>query len=67
MKITNIRELQNAINYSSDIDFKDFMNLHKKCAINRAAAEISALSPSKIDKYEYEYLLVDHLLKTKKE
>ena len=32
MKIPNKRELQqSALNYSSDIDFKDFMNIYKKC------------------------------------
>ena len=32
MKIPNKRELQQiTINHSSDIDFKDFMNLYKKC------------------------------------
>ena len=32
MKITNKRELQQtALNNSSDIDFKDFMNIYKKC------------------------------------
>ena len=32
MKILNKRELQQiAFNPSSDIDFKDFMNLYKKC------------------------------------
>ena len=32
MKIPNKRELQQiALNHSSDIDFKDFMNVHKKC------------------------------------
>ena len=32
MKIPNKRELQQiAFNPSSDIDFKDFMNLYKKC------------------------------------
>ena len=32
MKIPNIRELQQiAFNYSSDIDFQDFMNLYKNC------------------------------------
>ena len=32
MKTPNKRELQQtAINHSSDIDFQDFMNLHKKC------------------------------------
>ena len=32
MKISNKRELQQiAFNPSSDIDFKDFMNLYKKC------------------------------------
>ena len=33
MKIPNKRELQQiAFNHSSDIDFRDFMNLYKKCA-----------------------------------
>ena len=32
MKIPNKRELQQiAFNHLSDIDFKDFMNLYKKC------------------------------------
>ena len=32
MKIPNKRELQQiSFNHSSDIDFKDFMNLYKKC------------------------------------
>ena len=32
MKISNKRELpQIALNYSSDIDFKDFMKIYKKC------------------------------------
>ena len=32
MKIPNKRELQQiTINHSSDIDFRDFMNLYKKC------------------------------------
>ena len=32
MKISNKRELQQiALNHSSDIDFKDFMNIYKKC------------------------------------
>ena len=32
MKISNKRELQQIVfNNSSDIDFQDFMNLHKKC------------------------------------
>ena len=32
MKIPNKRELQEiALNHSSDIDFKDFMNIYKKC------------------------------------
>ena len=32
MKIPNKRELQQiALNHSSDIDFKDFMNINKKC------------------------------------
>ena len=33
MKIPNKRELQQiALNQSSDIDFKDFMKLYKKCS-----------------------------------
>ena len=32
MKTTNKQELQQiAFNHSSDIDFKDFMNLYQKC------------------------------------
>ena len=32
MKIQNKREIQQtAFNHSSDIDFKDLMNLYKKC------------------------------------
>ena len=32
MKIPNKRELQHiSLNYSSDIDFKDFMKIYKKC------------------------------------
>ena len=32
MKIPNKRELQQiALNYSSNIDFKDFINIYKKC------------------------------------
>ena len=34
MKVPNRRELQQiALNHSSDIDFKDFMNIYKKCTI----------------------------------
>ena len=33
MKIPNKRELQQiAFNHSSDIDFKDFINIYEKCA-----------------------------------
>ena len=33
MKIPNKRELQQiALNHSSDIDFKNFINIYKKCA-----------------------------------
>ena len=32
MKIPNKRKLQkNALNHSSDIDFKDFITIYKKC------------------------------------
>ena len=35
IKISNTRELQQiAFNHSSDIDFKDFMNLYKNCTAN---------------------------------
>ena len=34
MKIPNKRELQQiALNHLSDIDFKDFMNIYKKCTV----------------------------------
>ena len=33
MKIHNKKELQNiAINHSADIDYKDFLNVYRKCA-----------------------------------
>ena len=36
MKIPNRREpQQTAINYSSDIDFKDFMKIYKKCTTEK--------------------------------
>ena len=35
MKIPNKQELQQLIyNHSSDIDFKEFVNLYKKCTAN---------------------------------
>ena len=34
MKIPNRRELQDvALNHSSDIDFKDFIKIYKKCTV----------------------------------
>ena len=34
MKIPNIRELQQiTLNHSSDIDFKDFIKIYKKCTL----------------------------------
>ena len=34
MKIPNIQELlQTAFNHSSDVDFRDFVNLYKKCTV----------------------------------
>ena len=34
-KLNNKRELQNiAINYSADIDYKDFVNIYRKCTEN---------------------------------
>ena len=36
MKINNKRELQNiAINHSTDIDYKDFMEIYRECAKDR--------------------------------
>ena len=36
MKIPNKRELQQTVlNHSSDIDFKDFMKLYKKCTAKK--------------------------------
>ena len=36
MKIPNKRELQQiALNHSSDIDFKDFIKVYKKCTENK--------------------------------
>ena len=63
IKTQNKWELpQLAFNYSSDIDFRDFMNLYKKCTAkpysllvidSTLASEISALLSGKINKYEY--------------
>ena len=53
MKIPNKKELQQiAFNYSSDIDFKDFMNLYKKCTAKPYSllvidATVSSDSPSR--------------------
>ena len=58
MKIPDKGELQQiAFSHSSNIDFKDFINLYKdkklEYDINSKAAKISTLSSGKIDKYEY--------------
>ena len=48
MKIPKKRELQQiAINHSSDSDFRDFMNLYKKCMID---ATLASDSPSRFRK-----------------
>ena len=59
-KLNNRRELQNiAIDHSADIDYKDFMKIHRDCTkehfnfLCRRNAKISALSSGKLDKYEY--------------
>ena len=41
MKIPNKRELQQiAINHSSDIDFKNFMKIYKKCVLLKSMIKI---------------------------
>ena len=53
MKIPNKRELQQiACNYSSDIEFKDFLNLYKKCTVKPyyflvTDATLASVSPSR--------------------
>ena len=56
MKIANKRELQQiAFNHSSDIHFKNFMNLYKKCAakpysISVIDATLASDNPSRFRK-----------------
>ena len=52
MKIHNKRELQRiAINHSTDIDYKDFMNIYRKCTSEPYSFECELL---------LQYLLVIH-------
>ena len=47
MKIPNKREFQQiALNHSSDIDFKDFMNIYKKCTKEPYSFLVNATLPS---------------------
>ena len=53
LKIPNKRELQQiALNHSSDIDFKDFMSIYKKCTAEPYSFLVNDAT-GKIDKYEY--------------
>ena len=47
MKIPNKRKLQqSAYNHSSDIDYKDFMNLYKKCTAKPYSFEVIDTTPA---------------------
>ena len=47
MKIPNKGELQQTVNnHSSDIDFKDFMNLYKKCTAEPSSFLVIDPNPS---------------------
>ena len=47
MKIPNKRELQQiALNHSSDIDFKDFIRVYKKCIDRRYSSLVNDTSLS---------------------
>ena len=51
MKISNKREFQQiAFNHSSDIDFKDFMNLCKKCSTNALQMHLQLLQKKQFKK-----------------
>ena len=59
MKIPNKLELQqNAINHSSDIDFEDLMNLHKKCIAKPYSFLVNdtALESDNLIWFRYNYL-----------
>ena len=51
MKIPNKQKLlQIAFNHSSDIDFKDFMNLYKKCTEKQYYFLVASYYPSSFRK-----------------
>ena len=56
MKIANKQELQQVVfNHSSDIDFKDFMHLYKKCTAKPYSflvigATLASINPSRFRK-----------------
>ena len=60
--IHNKRELQSiAINYSADIDYKDFMKIHRECASERYSfliidTTLPATNPSKIRKKSFAFM-----------
>ena len=46
MKIPKKRELQQiSLNHSSDIDFKDFMKIYKKCSVEQYSFEVNDTTP----------------------
>ena len=47
MKIPKKRELQQIVfNHTSDIDFKDFMNLYKKCTVKPYSSLVIDATPA---------------------
>ena len=50
MKIPNKRELQQiALNYSSDIDFQDFMKIYKKCTAEPYSFFVNEITLPSVD------------------
>ena len=72
MKIPNKQELEQiAFNHSSNIDFKDFMNLYKKCTAKPyyvlvMDATLASDNPSRFrknTKTNYKFVLINNVLK----
>ena len=58
MKILNKQQLQeSAFNHSSDIDFRDFMNLYKKCTAKSYFSLVidTTLAPDDILRFRKNY------------
>ena len=66
MKILNKRELQQiALNHSSDIDFKDFIKVYKKCTVEPYSffvndTTLPSNNPLRFRKNLLEYHIINH-------